>query len=64
MGIHPCEMPVSIYEWVLMNYAKQGDKILDTHLGSGSIAKKHIINLKNGIKHFMTIYQHQLNYMK
>jgi len=37
-GIHPCEMPVSLYEWILMNYAKEGDKILDTHLGSGSIA--------------------------
>ena len=37
-GIHPCEMPVSIYEWILMKYAKEGDKILDTHLGSGSIA--------------------------
>jgi len=37
-GNHPCEMPISIYEWLLMNYAKEGDKILDTHLGSGSIA--------------------------
>jgi len=37
-GIHPCEMPVSIYEWILINYCKDGDKILDTHLGSGSIA--------------------------
>tara|TARA_R100001443_G_C3363318_1_gene179494 strand:+ start:2140 stop:2739 length:600 start_codon:yes stop_codon:yes gene_type:complete len=37
-GIHPCEMPISLYEWILMNYAKEGDKILDTHLGSGSIA--------------------------
>ena len=37
-GIHPCEMPVQLYEWILMNYAKEGDKILDTHLGSGSIA--------------------------
>jgi len=36
--IHPCEKPVSLYEWLLMNYAKEGDKILDTHLGSGSIA--------------------------
>lgn len=35
---HPCEMPVSIYEWILDNYANEGDKILDTHLGSGSIA--------------------------
>ena len=37
-NIHPCEMPVDIYYWILKNYAKQGDKILDTHLGSGSIA--------------------------
>ena len=36
--IHPCQKPVKLYEWLLMNYAKQGDKILDTHLGSGSIA--------------------------
>lgn len=36
--IHPCEKPVKLYEWLLMNYAKDGDRILDTHLGSGSIA--------------------------
>jgi len=36
--IHPTQKPVRLYEWLLMNYAKQGDKILDTHLGSGSIA--------------------------
>jgi len=36
--IHPTEKPVKLYEWLLMNYAKEGDKILDTHLGSGSIA--------------------------
>ena len=36
--IHPTQKPVQLYEWVLMNYAKEGDKILDTHLGSGSIA--------------------------
>ena len=36
--IHPTEKPVKLYEWLLKNYAKQGDKILDTHLGSGSIA--------------------------
>ena len=35
---HPCQKPISLYEWLLMNYAKEGDKILDTHLGSGSIA--------------------------
>lgn len=36
--IHPNEKPITLYEWILMNYAKQGDLILDTHLGSGSIA--------------------------
>jgi site-specific DNA-methyltransferase (adenine-specific) len=35
---HPCQKPIALYEWLLMNYAKKGDKILDTHLGSGSIA--------------------------
>jgi site-specific DNA-methyltransferase (adenine-specific) len=34
---HPTEKPVKLYEWLLMNYAKPGDKILDTHGGSGSI---------------------------
>tara|TARA_R100001440_G_scaffold21525_1_gene35476 strand:- start:185 stop:817 length:633 start_codon:yes stop_codon:yes gene_type:complete len=37
-SIHPCQKPVKLYEWLLMNYAKEGDKILDTHLGSGSLA--------------------------
>jgi len=36
--IHPTEKPQKLYEWILMNYAKTGDKIIDTHLGSGSIA--------------------------
>jgi site-specific DNA-methyltransferase (adenine-specific) len=36
--IHPTQKPVKLYEWILQNYAKEGDKILDTHLGSGSIA--------------------------
>ncbi len=36
--IHPTQKPVKLYEWLLTNYAKQGDKILDTHLGSGSSA--------------------------
>ena len=34
--IHPTQKPVKLYEWLLTHYAKQGDKILDTHLGSGS----------------------------
>ena len=36
--IHPTQKPVALYAWILKNYAKQGDKILDTHFGSGSIA--------------------------
>jgi len=36
--IHPSQKRVELYEWLLMNYANEGDKILDTHLGSGSIA--------------------------
>ena len=35
---HPTQKPVALYEWLLMNYAKEGNTILDTHLGSGSIA--------------------------
>ncbi len=34
--IHPTQKPVALYEWILRNYAKQGDKILDTHVGSAS----------------------------
>ena len=36
--IHPTQKPTQLYKWLLTNYAKDGDKILDTHLGSGSIA--------------------------
>ena len=36
--IHPTEKPVKLYSWILKNYAKPNDKILDTHLGSMSIA--------------------------
>ena len=35
---HPTQKPTALYRWLLKNYAKPGDKILDTHLGSGSIA--------------------------
>ena len=36
LRIHPTQKPVALYKWILSNYAKQGDKILDTHLGSQS----------------------------
>ena len=35
---HPCEKPVALYEWLLTNYAKKGQKVFDSHLGSGSSA--------------------------
>ena len=35
---HPTQKPPQLYKWLIDKYAKQGDKILDTHLGSGSIA--------------------------
>jgi site-specific DNA-methyltransferase (adenine-specific) len=42
--INPTQKPVALYKWLLKNYAKEGDKILDTHLGSGSsrIAAYHM----------------------
>ena len=36
--IHITQKPIKLYEWIIANYAKTNDKILDTHLGSGSIA--------------------------
>ena len=34
--IHPTQKPIALYKWLLSNYAKEGDLILDTHMGSGS----------------------------
>lgn len=36
--IHPTQKPVALYQWLLANDAREGDNILDTHMGSGSIA--------------------------
>ena len=36
--IHPTQKPVKLYDWLLANYAEKGQRVLDTHLGSGSIA--------------------------
>ncbi|WP_373031644.1 DNA methyltransferase [Sulfurovum sp.] len=36
--IHPTQKPVQLYKWILQNYAEQGHKVIDTHLGSGSSA--------------------------
>ena len=35
-NVHPTQKPIPLYDWILQNYAKDGDLILDTHLGSGS----------------------------
>ncbi len=49
--IHPTQKPVKLYEWLLMNYAKKGDKILDTHGGSMSIAiAVHNVNVREGMQ--------------
>ena len=37
-NIHPTQKPIALYRWLLQNYAKPGDKIIDTHSGSGSCA--------------------------
>lgn len=34
--IHPTQKPIALYSWILKNFAKEGDKILDTHVGSAS----------------------------
>jgi site-specific DNA-methyltransferase (adenine-specific) len=48
--IHITQKPVKLYEWLLINYAKQGDKILDTHGGSLSIALAvHNVNSKESM---------------
>jgi site-specific DNA-methyltransferase (adenine-specific) len=36
--IHPTQKPIALYRWLLQNYAKEGDKIIDTHSGSGSLS--------------------------
>ena len=36
MRFHPTQKPIELYEWILRNYAHEGDKILDTHVGSAS----------------------------
>ena len=36
--IHPTQKPVDLYDWIITNYTKENEKILDTHFGSGSIA--------------------------
>jgi site-specific DNA-methyltransferase (adenine-specific) len=53
--IHPTQKPVALYEWILKNYSKPGDMILDTHFGSGSIALAvHKANTLDGMNLHLT----------
>lgn len=53
--IHPTQKPAALYEWIFKNYAKPGDKILDTHLGSASIAiALHNMNTIEGMNLSLT----------
>jgi site-specific DNA-methyltransferase (adenine-specific) len=49
--IHPTQKPVDLYDWIITNYVNENEKILDTHLGSGSIAiaidKANTLDKKN-----------------
>ena len=49
--IHPTQKPIELYDWIFKNYAKPGDKIIDTHLGSGSSA---IAAERAGLEFFAT----------
>lgn len=44
--VHPTQKPIKLYDWIFTNYAQKGDRILDTHLGSGS---SRIAAFKNGL---------------
>ena len=63
--IHPTQKPVKLYEWLLMNYAKEGDKILDTHGGSMSIALAvHNINSMEGMNLSLNLCELDEEYYK
>ena len=71
--IHPTQKPVDLYKWILRNFAKDGNKIIDTHLGSGSICiAAHDLGFEltgieideqyyNDAKKRLVEYQRQLN---
>jgi len=67
---HPSQKPVALYKWLLDNYAKEGDKILDTHLGSGSIAiachdyKYHLTACELDSDYFAAMQKRVENHLK
>lgn len=63
--IHPTQKPVALYEWIFRKYAKEGDKILDTHLGSGSIAiALHRVNEMEKMNLHLTACEIDSDYFK
>lgn len=57
--IHPTQKPVKLYEWLLKNYAKAGDKIIDTHFGSLSIGVAC-----HSMKHDLTAFEIDKDYFE
>jgi site-specific DNA-methyltransferase (adenine-specific) len=63
--IHPTQKPVKLYEWLLINYAKEGDKILDTHGGSLSIALAiHNVNSKENMNLSLDVCELDIEYFQ
>lgn len=63
--VHPTQKPIALYEWLLKNYAKPDQKILDTHLGSGSIAIAiHNVNTMEGMNLEFTACELDEDYYK
>jgi len=67
--IHPTEKPIKLYQWILQNYAQSGDLILDTHLGSGSIAiacheeKFNMVGCEIDTEYFQSANKRYLNHI-
>lgn len=64
--IHPTQKPIELYRWLLDRFAKPGDKIIDTHLGSGSsaIAAHRMGFAFTGIEKDTTYFQESVDRFK
>lgn len=66
--IHPTQKPVELYDFIFSKFTKEGDNILDTHIGSGSIriaadkAKLNLIGFENNKMHFDDQEKRYANY--
>lgn len=62
--IHPTQKPVRLYEWILKNYAKPGDRLIDTNFGSGSIAiAAHKVNNNDNMNLHITACELDADYI-